>query len=216
MAVTKLLEAMKALNEKTIEDNQFLYRDFSVTYYISLDKKFLFYTIQLIFSPLEGRVRVGARVRMDGPMNEKIASSNTTTSGDLIEDILKSEAAVCRNAHEAVCPVISLDDKDEEVENLLKMTKSLINIFKEKRSSIEVLSKLSFDDLLTQLTKQNSMVIVNSIADFLGLGIPKICQVNNNLIYKTACEPFSFDKIDWLLRSCKNLNTLFCKIFTLF
>ena len=137
------------------------------------------FILQLIFAPLEGRVRLGVRVRMDGPMSEKIASSNLTTPDGLINDVIKSEMEVNKQAHLTVCPIITSDERTENVDELIKTNNMLVNIFKEKLASLENLRKFSFDELLMRLSKQNNMEIVNSVADFLGLGIPKICQVKN-------------------------------------
>ena len=114
---------------------------------------------------------------MDGPMTEKFANTNATTPDGLIDDVLRSETTISRNAHMSVCPVIGGDERSEGVEMLIKQHDSLANIFKEKIEGIESLRKMSFDDLLTRLSRQNDMQIINSIADFIGLGIPKICQV---------------------------------------
>ena len=175
MAVTLLLEEMQRLNGKTMEENKFLYLDFSVSFDKSEIKKPNF-ILQLIFSPLEGRVRVGARVRMDGPMAEKFASP--TNPSALIDEILTSEAAITFDAHKSVCPIISGDQRSEEVESLLKLNEDLINIFREKMKGIESLRRLDFDALLTKLSRQTDMSIINSIADYIGLGIPKICQAS--------------------------------------
>lgn len=159
-----------------------------------MGEKFLKFHYKLIYSPLEGRVRIGVQIRMDGPMSEKFASSNATTPSSLIDDVIKSESAISNNAHMSVCPVIIGEERTENVENLINQFNSLTNIFKEKIKGLESLRNLSFDDMLTRLSRQNDMQIVNSIADFLGLGIPKICQVNrsHNKFYKTCINPANY------------------------
>ena len=103
--------------------------------------------------------------------------SNATTPNNFIDEVLKSEAEITFDAHKTVCPIITADDRSEPVDNLLSINKDLTNIFKKKMASLEALKSLSFDELLARLTKQNNMEIINSVADHLGLGVPKLVQV---------------------------------------
>ena len=119
---------------------------------------------------------------MDGPMKDKIATTNQTTPESLIDDVIRSERAISKDAHLTVCPIITSDDRSEEVETLIRSHEALVRIFKDKFNSIQNIKNLSFDELLLKLTKQYNMDIVNSVADFIGLGVPKICQVPNIII----------------------------------
>ena len=124
---------------------------------------------------------------MDGPMSDKFTAS--TTPKGLIEELLQTNASNNKDAHKAVIPIIPMEEQTEAVEQSIKLNKALIGIFQEKRDQLENLSKLDFDGLMERLARQNNMNIVTEISDFIGLGIPKICQV---FIIKNYQVPFSF------------------------
>ena len=114
---------------------------------------------------------------MDGPMIDKYSTTNAINPKGLIEEVLQTDSCLSDGAHKIVCPIISMDERSEDVDQLITQHEKLINIFKGKRAEIESLANLDFNGLLARLTKQNNMSIVTEIAEYIGLGVPKICQV---------------------------------------